>query len=189
MKQIKDYIQSLKDNKYLIFMLAATVIAFLMFLTIFMPYASATLEHAERLEKYSNYYSIEELDINGNDLINISMVRYAKIYSRMSEEMFGDSSTGALYVVLVVLIAIFSICNLIFAIFKKPIAVIVFDVLAFVVFCIQNWDYKDRGVIQSDNYNWGAAYYLFIICAICILVCAIITIILKKLHKNNLDIL
>lgn len=185
MEQIKNYIKKLTENKSLIPMLVAIVLAFLMFLTIFMPYASATEEHAERLEKYSDYYAFEELDMKGEDLINISMTEYAKVYSNMSEEMFGDSATGALYVVLVVLIAVFSIGVLAFVFFKKPIAVIVFDILAFIVFCIQNWDYKDRGIIPSDNYNWGAAYYIFIICAIAVLVCAVATIVLKKISEKK----
>lgn len=150
-----------------------------------MPYASATEEYAERLEQYSDYYALEELDMNGEDFINISMAKYAKVYSKMSEDIFGDSATGVLYVVLVVLIAIFAIGALVFAFFKKPIAVIVFDILAFVVFCIQNWDYKDRGVIPSDNYNWGGAYYIFIICAIAVLVCAVASIILKKIFEKK----
>ena len=185
MEQIKNYIKKLANNKSLIPMLIAIVLAFLMFLTIFMPYASATEEHAERLEQYSDYYALEELDMNGEDLINISMAKYAKVYSNMSEDMFGDSATGTLYVVLVVLVAVFSIGVLVFAFFKKPIAVIVFDILAFIVFCIQNWDYKDRGVIPSDNYNWGAAYYIFIICAIFVLACAVPTMILKKISEKN----
>lgn len=185
MEQIKNYIKKLKENKSLIPMLVAIVLAFVMFLTIFMPYASATEEYAERLEQYSDYYALEELDMNGDDFINISMAKYAKVYSKMSEDIFGDSATGVLYVVLVVLIAVFAIGALVFAFFKKPIAVIVFDILAFVVFCIQNWDYKDRGVIPSDNYNWGGAYYIFIICAIAVLVCAVASIILKKIFEKK----
>lgn len=185
MEQIKNYIKKLKENKSLIPMLVTIVLAFVMFLTIFMPYASATEEYAERLEQYSDYYALEELDMNGEDFINISMAKYAKVYSKMSEDIFGDSATGVLYVVLVVLIAVFAIGALVFAFFKKPIAVIVFDILAFVVFCIQNWDYKDRGVIPSDNYNWGGAYYIFIICAIAVLVCAVASIILKKIFEKK----
>ena len=173
-----------KNNKFAIPMLVCAVLALVMLLTIFLPYASATEERAEKLEKYPDYYAIDELDMTGEDLINMSMVEFARMYSTMSEEMFGDSS-GILYVVLVVLIAGFGIGTLICAICKKPIGAIIFDILAMLVFLVHNFDYKDRGIIPSDNYNWGVAYYIFMICAVAVFVCAVAAIALKKVDKKN----
>ncbi len=63
MEYIRNYIQRLKTTKYLIPILVATVLAFLMFLTIFMPYATATKEQAKMLTENPNYYVIEELKL------------------------------------------------------------------------------------------------------------------------------
>lgn len=165
-------------------MILAAVLAAIMILTVFMPYASATEKHAKRLEDFSDYYSVEELDMTGKDLINISMAEFARMYGTMSEELFGDSS-GVLYVVIVILIAGFSIGTLIFSVCKKPIGAIVFNILATLVFLVQNFDYKDRGIIPSDNYNWGIAYYIFIVCAVAVLAFAVVGIVMKILSKRN----
>ena len=120
------------------------IISLFMFLSIFLPYASATDEHAERLEQYSKFYSVEELDLGGKDLVHISMFEYAMIYGNIGEEWFGDHVMGTIYVSLVVLIAVFSLCIAFFAYRKKIVAVIVFDVLASAVFFLQNWDIIDK---------------------------------------------
>ncbi len=165
-------------------MFVALVLAAVMIVSVFLPYATATERHAERLEEYSDYYSVDELDMTGKDMINMSMAEFARMYGTMSEEMFG-SSWGIFYVTIVILIAGFCICTLIFAALKKPIGVIIFNVLATLVFMLQNFDYKDRGIIPGDNYNWGIAYYAFAVCSAIIIVCAIAAIVLKIIEKKK----
>lgn len=160
-------------------------LALLMILSIFLPYASATEENAENLEKYSDYYAIEEINMTGEDLINISMLEYAIVYSNMSEDLFGDSKIGIIYVALVVLIVAFSLFVLIFAILKKPLAIIVFDVIGFMVLCVQNWDYSDRGIVPSSSYDWGIAYYLFAFCTIAVFLISITAMILQRIPPRS----
>ncbi|MBQ8249057.1 MAG: hypothetical protein IJY93_04140 [Clostridia bacterium] len=166
-------------------MAIALICSLLMTITIFLPYATATEEHSERLKSNSSFYSLEDVNMDGNDLVNISMTDYAKIYSTMSQKMFGNSSAGVMYVVLVVLIAIFSAIALLFSILKKPIAIIIFDILAFLTFYIQNWDYTDRGIIPSSNYDWGIAYYIFIVAAVALLANSVWMLIIKIKNKKS----
>lgn len=164
------------------------IISLLMFLSIFLPYASATDEHAERLEKYADFYSFEDLNLDGKDLVNVSMFEYAMIYGGMSEELFGDPVMGIIYVSLVVLIAGFSLCMAFFAYRKKPVAIIIFDIAVTAIFHIQTWDYSDRGIVPSGNYNWGVAYYLFIFFTVAVFLISITTIIfMKKRPKKEID--
>ena len=156
----------------------------LLIITLFLSYATATEEHATNLKSYSEQVVFEELDITSNDIINISMVEYARIYNNLSESIFGNSSYGILYVAFVSLIGLFGALTLLFSLIKKPIATIIFNLLSFGVFSLQNFDYKDRGIIPSDTYNWGIAYYTFFIVTLIIFIASIIMLICKIKNKN-----
>ena len=71
-----------------------------------------------------------------------------------------------------------------FAFLKKPVAVIIFNILSFGVFNLQNWDYTDRGVIPSSSYDWGAGYYIFYVAAFVTLAGAIWLLVNKILAKK-----
>lgn len=170
-----------KDNKLFISLSIILIGSIVMFITIFLPYATANEEYAEKCKAYPDQIVYEEMDMTAKDMINISMVKYAKIYSNISEQIWNNSSYGIFYVVMVALIGIFSLLSFLFSLLKKPIAVTLFSLLSFGVFSIQNFDYTDRGVIPSNAYSWGSAYYIFYIAfavtfigAICMLVSKII---------------
>lgn len=170
-----------KDNKLFISLIITLIGSIVMFTTIFLPYATASEEQAEKFKAYPDQIVYEELEMTAKDMINISMVKYAKIYSNISEQIWHNASYGIFYVVIVALIGIFSLLSVLFTVLKKPIAVTVFSLLTFGVFSIQNFDYTDRGIIPSDAYGWGSAYYIFYIAfavtfigAICMLVSKII---------------
>lgn len=134
-----------------------------MFLTIFLPYGTANKKQEATLKQYPDQVLYEELDITAKDMIHISMVEYTKIYSHLSEQFWGDTSYGVFYIVLVAFIGIFSLLSTLFTILKKPIAITIFSLLSFGVFCIHNSDYRQRGVIPSSSYDWGVGYYVFYI--------------------------
>lgn len=165
----------------------------LMFLTIFLPYATATAEQAKMIKNRPDEIIYEELDMTAEDMRNISMVEYAMIYGELSEQILGDASYGIMYVAIVALIGIFSLLSVLFAILKKPIPVIIFGLLALGAFSIQNFDYTDRGVIPSRSYEWGAAYYIFYIAFAIALIGSVWLLTLKikekkQVQKTNCDI-
>ena len=127
----------------------------------------------------------EEIEMAAGEVVNISMVEYASLYSKMSEQLFGNSGFGVFYAVLVVLIGLFAALTVVFSVIKKPIPVIVFSVLSFAVFSIQNWDYTDRGVIPSDSYNWGLAYYIFYVAFVLLIGGAVWLIVAKAKSKKQ----
>ena len=181
--------KDLKNNKLFIPFISALIGTILMVVTVFLPYATAIDDHAENIKENPDAIVYEELDMTAQDMMNISMVEYANVYSNLADQLFGDSSYGVFYVVLVALIGGFSLLTVLFSFLKKPIAVIIFDILAFGVFSIQNWDYTDRGVIPSSSYDWGAGYYIFYVAALITLVGAIWLLVNKirnkKLCKNE----
>lgn len=174
----------LKSKTLWIPFIIALIGAMIMVTTVFLPYATATDDHAEDIMENPDAIVYQGWDMKAEDLVNISMVEYASMYSNLSQQLFGSTSVGTFYVVLVALIGGFSLLAALFAFLKKPIAVIVFDVLAFGVFCMHNWDYTDRGVIPSRSYDWGLGYYVFYVAAFAVLVGAIWLLVNKIRNKN-----
>ena len=175
-----------KKNNLFIPFIVAVIGSALMILTIFLPYTSATKEFAERIDSYPEAVAYSNTDIKAGDVKNVSMVQYASMYSSNSKEILHQSSVGAIYVVIVVGIGIFSLLSLIFALLKKPIPLIISDVLAFGVFTFLGWDFRDRGLMRSA-YNGGIGYYLFYIGIVMALVGAVLLIMAKKKGKKQLQ--
>ena len=180
---------NMKSSKLWIPFMIALVGTVLMAVTVFLPYATATDKQAENLQKYPDTVVYEGCDMTAEDMMNISMAEYAKVYTTLSEQLWGNSSYGLFYAAFVVAIGVFSVLAVLFTCLKKPIAVIIFDILAFGVFSLQNWDYTDRGVIPSSSYDWGIGYYLFYAAAAIALIGSVWMLVnqikIKKQHKAD----
>ncbi len=121
--------------------------------SLFMPYASAVGEYAEQPEEDPNRIVDTQTYMQAHEFLNVSVMEFAGIYSRLDGYFI---CTATAYI-----IAAFSARTLLVAVNKKPIATMIFDLLAFFVFLAQRWDYTDRGVVPSANYEWGVGYHLF----------------------------
>lgn len=185
MDNIKTTNSKILQNKLLIPFIVTLIGAVFMFITIFLPYATANEEQAEKFKAYPDEIVFEELDMTAKDMVNISMVEYANVYGNFSEQIWGDTSYGIFYIALVALIGVFSLMAILFSVLKKPIAVTIFSLLSFGVFSIQNFDYTDRGVIPSSTYDWGAAYYIFYIAFAVALIGAIWLLVSKIIQKKQ----
>lgn len=115
-----------------------------------------------------------------------SLFEYLRMYiSAIGMDSYQDY--GIIYTVVIGLMAVFSLLTLRFVILRKPIAYLVFDCITFGVFCLLNWDFKDRGIVN----DWGVAYYLYYIGVILLFVGAVWFIIYKskekKAQNNKID--
>lgn len=161
------------------------IMAVLMVVSMFLPYSTAVGDHRERLERAAEYSQDEiELGMTAEDLMDISMLDYAKTYLSYGEQIMG--STSFVYVALFAIVALFALMSLLFAILKKPIPGIVFGLLTLVFYYIHNWDYQDRGVISGLNYDWGIGHYLLYVAIVLYLIAAVWMIIAKKNEKNQI---
>ncbi len=160
---------------------------FLMLICIFLPYGSAKKDFADAMREMPDHVEIEELDLTSKDMINISMFKYTRIYYTLSEQVWGDKESGILYVVILSALGGFALIAAFCALSEKPIPIIIFSLLSFGVFCLQNYDYSDRGVLPSYLYNWGIGYYLFYVAFFVSIIGAIWFLIAK--HKNNKSVM
>lgn len=121
----------------------------------------------------------EALGKTAEDTINMSMVEYVSVYTKVSDAV-GGSDVVTVYVVIVATLGIFAVLTTLFALAKKSVAVIIFAILYLLVGVVQNLDYKSRGAIPSDTYNWGIAYYLVFVGAVLAIGGAIAMIVCKR---------
>ena len=158
--------------------------ALLMLVCVFLPYATAIDEHAQSLKENPDKVVYAEMDITAADMLNISMVQYANLYSKLSVQLFGSAGAGILYVVFVGLVGGFALIAALFALGKKPIAVTIFTLLSYGVFYIHSWDFTDRGVVPNTNYGWGIGYYLYFV-AVAITVVGAIWLLIAKIKSKR----
>ena len=164
--------------------------AILLITAFFLPYAASNSEYGEWLSSHADSMYTEEIGMTNRDAIGISPFEFLRIYIYSTSNYSGDIQTISIICVVVIgLIAGFTLLCTLFAALRKPIPLIVFDVLTFGVFMLMNFDFEDRGIIQNSNYSWGAAYYLYFIGAVVILVGAVWLLVTKiKAKKSNVTV-
>ena len=166
--------------------LAMLIGSIMLIITLFVPFASATDDHREYLEKYANTVSIEELDITNEQLLDVSL--FARIYSALSGmEISRDISISCIAMISV--FAFFALLTLLFSILRKAIPVIIFDLLTFVVFRIIQWDFEDRGVISNSKYDGGIALYIGYIGVVIVMAGAVTLLVMKIKNKKQRKVL
>lgn len=152
----------------------------LMLLCIFLPYACAAKDSS-----YRTYPDEMSDGVRAGDLADPSMIKFVTLYNKLKDSVSNGSSIAAIVTVIVVAIAVVAIAALVFALVDKGIPVLVFDIIAFVLFLLLNWDFTDRGVVPSDDYSWGAGYYLFFVAVIVAVVGSIWMIVAKRQAKKS----
>lgn len=163
---------------------ATIVAALLLVVAFFLPYASGTQEFREGLSSMAaNPYS-ETLGMSNEDLADISLFEYVRIYSASGELGMGDAF-AAVYVPLTVAPAVLGVLTLLFAALRKPIPSVVFSVLTVALTFLLNWDFEDRGVIPSSSYDWGIARWVYLAAGVAVIACAVWQIVLRKQSKQR----
>lgn len=160
----------------------------LLLVMILLPYASAKDDYKEYLQSSPNDYYVSEIKMTNASAVNISMLEYGRIYMETARQgVYRDVSI--LCIALISLFAFFSLLTLIMALLKKPIGIIIFDILVLAIFWLIHFDYADRGVLPSSSYGWGIANYLTYIIGIAVAIGAVWLFEekrkIKKLVKNE----
>lgn len=174
-----------KKVNLLIPFIVAIVGATMLIVTFFLPFATATESYEEYLNEYSDEMYVDEIDMTNDDAVNISLFEYVRIYATAAE--LGISEDIAIIcVVIIALFAAFAALTVLFAVLKKPIPIIVFDILSFGVFYLIKWDFEDRGVLPSRNYDLGIASAFCYIGIVIAIVGAVWLMVMKiKSKKEN----
>lgn len=174
----------MSKTKLMRYLVLVTIIgAVLMLLMVFLPYASATKEYEERLLKYEDEMYVEEIKMTNADAVDISLFEYGRIYAEAaSQGLYKEMSIAC-----IVIISIFAGCalfTLLMSLIKKPIGIIIFDLLTMGAFKIICFDFEDRGVIPTSSYDWGIVYYVTYIVGVIVFAGAVWLFVEKRKAKK-----
>lgn len=164
-------------NKRLLLPFLALLIALAaMLLAAFLPQLTATGDFAESIQAMPDAIADAKLDWTAQDLYHLSMLEYAQLFSEGS----------VFYLVVFGVLLAFCVLALLFALLKKPVPVMIFDVLALGASLIFSSDCTMRGIPQSGRYVWGFGHYLFPIASALALGCAVWMLVKKVRLKKSL---
>lgn len=138
--------------------------AIILIAAFFLPYAAAKADYGEWLSEHPDNMYAEEIGMTNKDAVGISPFEFFRMYLYYASNSSGYNQTVSIICVVTLgLTAGFTLLCALFAALRKPVPLIVFDVLTFAVLLLMNFDFEDRGVIPNRNYDWGAAKYVYFI--------------------------
>ena len=173
-----------RKNSLLIPFLTILLGASLLFLTLFVPFVSATDTYEETLRKFA-VFGEDESGMTTEDYIKVSLFEFSKVYSAETD----DSNVALGFMILFYAYVSLAVLTTLFAIFKKPIPVVIFSILTFLVYGLNKWDFNDRGVITNTRYVWGISPIIFYIATALLIVGSIFLFVAKrKIKKQNSSI-
>ena len=149
----------------------------------FLPYITAVGDMGEYIEKHPDRIEIKDLELTASDLKDIPVISVSQIITGI----YGEDD-GALANVIVFTFCGFVALTALFVIIKKPIAVMIFDLLAYGVFAFLS-AYMKEDFIDPDKYAWGIGYTVIQIAIALVFVAAIWMLVKKIIAKRELKAL
>ena len=157
-------------NKKLVFPFVVALIGVVvMIAAMFLPYMTAQGELAEYIELLDSV-ELEEENISATP----SMVSVKEVITTI----YGEDD-GKIAEIIILVFGGFAVLTALFVFFRKPIAIMFLDLLAFGSFSILNFAMKED-FIGPDKYAWGIGYHVIQV-AIAVAFAAAIWMLLKKI--------
>ena len=155
-----------------------------MLIMIFLPFTSATNKYEKKLMEYEDKMYVEEINMTYKDAVNVSLFEFIRIYAEAINQGVSED-TAIASIVAIGIFLLFAVIMLLLSIFRKPIGIIVLDILTIGAFRLVCFDFEDRGVVPSSSYDWGMSMYLVYIIGVMIFAGAIWLLIAKKKSKKD----
>lgn len=150
----------------------------------FLPFASSAPDTRDLLNSAPDEMFIQEIEMTNQDATDLSLVEYFRVYMYMAES--GRSVTVSIIaIVMISVLALFSLLTALFVCLKKAVPIIVFTLLNASVFSLLCWDFKDRGIVENSTYSYGITYQLFYVALIILLACAIWLLVIKIMSEKK----
>lgn len=164
--------------------LITQIASFFLFMMLFLPFATATKEYKEYLLESPNAMHIEEIGMTNSEAVSLSLFDYVRIYLEAFEQGYQEEQC-MIGIAMIALFALVSLLCVFLSLCKRPVGIIVFNLLAMVLLWLNHFDFEDRGVLPNSRYDWGAANYITYVLGVIILVGAIWLLREKKKEKRQ----
>ena len=153
----------------------------LVVIALFLPYMTAVGEMADYIEKFPDRIEIESLDLTAGDMANIPVMSVSKLITGIYGEDDGVIANAIVFV-----FGGFLALTALFTIFKKPIAIMVFDLQSLGIFAFLNILMKED-FIGVDKYAWGVGYYIILMGVVVTFAGAVWMLVKKTVEKKKLS--
>lgn len=163
-------------NKKLVLPFIVALIGVLVIIVaMFLPYMNAQGKLAEYIELLDSV-ALEEENISASP----SVVSVKEVITTI----YGEDD-GKIAEIIVLVFGVFIALTTLFLFFKKPIAIMIFDLLAFGSFSFLNFAMKED-FIDPDKYAWGISYHVIQVAITVVFVAAIWMLVKKVIVKREL---
>ena len=113
-----------------------------------------------------------------NSYDSYSLIQYVEPY-----QTYMGEAAGTVFIILIAVLDLFSLLTALFGGLRKPIPVIIFDVLAFAPFLFLRADFGARG-FPNSSIGFSVGYWLFYVGAVLALGGAVWMIVVKAQAKK-----
>lgn len=149
-------------------------------IALFLPYLTAVGEMAEYIEKNPDGVAFESLNLTNRNFANVPIVSVSTLITGV----YGEND-GRIANIIVLVFCGLSAFTALFVVVKKPIAVMIFDLLAGGTFSFLTSLMKDH-FIDADKYARGIGYYAILIAAVGIFASAVWMLVKKATAMKQL---
>ena len=168
-----------KSQKTTLPFMVALISSLSAIVSLLLPYMAAVGDLAKYIEDNPNRIEIQSLQITASDLARVPII----FVSNLITGVYGKDS-GTIANVIVLVFGGFLVLTTLFIILKRPIAVIIFNLLAYGTFFLLSALMKDD-FIAADTYAWGIGYYTMTIAIAAIFAGAVWMLITKIIMKRQ----
>lgn len=151
-------------------------------LSLFLPYMKATEEYEDRLDLLEALAAEDGIDTDAMKSMSIAEWVWFYNYAAKEDEGHYEGSDVMMNIVAVLLVA-FTMLILLLGFKKKPVGIMIFDVLLLGAYSFENFVHVQLEVVPY-NYTWSLAYYLFFVAIAVVFVGAIWLIVDKAKSKK-----
>lgn len=161
MDEMKNWNQANRKKALKLPCLVTVLASLIVIASFFLPLASANEKYRNYLEGYAQELNVPEVEMTNQDVAHISMYDFARTYWVVFSTV--DQTLATVVTSIIGATGILSLITLLFVMCRKPIAVVLFNLLTLASYYILVWDFKVRGVMPNSQYDWGIGYYLYYI--------------------------
>lgn len=165
--------------------LIGIMVSFVAIVGLFLPYIASTEEYGKYLEAKGTEKIYDHVDLTAQDVKELSLFEYSKVYYQGRQEIFRDDAEGIFYSVIFAAPGLLGLLTLICALRKRAIPMGILALLMGGAIYLINWDVVDRGIMPSMNRVWGISHSLYYPCAVILFLCSIWLFAAKRKAKKE----
>lgn len=150
----------------------------------FLPFVSTTGDYRSYILSGALDDEAEGYGLSASQLADLSLVNYGRLFigeGRHERDSAGYIFSGALMFA----VGVFALITLFFALGKKAVPTLIFDLLMGFSFWMVNKDIELRRVMDSSR-EWGIAHWIYYPLAVIIAACAVWLFVLKRRQKREM---